>query len=300
MSFSSEAKTEMCRIKADKSCCALAECYGILLYCHSFTSGEARIVTANEAFAARLPKLFRKAFGIDFDTVTLPSKSGGKQSFCINSPDKIKKIYDSYGLEPGNVLHINLAVLENECCRISFIRGAFLAGGSVSDPEKSFHLEFSTSHRTVSREASALLRELEFEPGSAERAGSSLIYFKKADRIADILTLTGAGVSGMNVQNAKIEREMNSKITRRVNCDSANADKLVEASQAQLAAIKKLVSVYGLDGLPDELRDAALLRIGNPASSLAELASLSSPPVTKSCLSHRLRKISELAEKLEK
>ena len=124
------------------------------------------------------------------------------------------------------------------------------------------------------------------------------IYFKKADLIADFLTRIGAPLAGMQILTAKVEKEMRNTVTRQINCDSANADKTVAAAQLQLDAIRRVVREYGLDALPDPLRDTALLRITNPAASLADLALLSDPPVTKSCLSHRLRKILEIAEKI--
>lgn len=194
---------------------------------------------------------------------------------------------------------MNFGVLEEDCCRASFIRGAFLAGGSVTDPSKRFHLELATPHRSVSREAESLLLDLGFSPRETERSGNCLLYFKKADAIADFFTSIGAPVTAMGVMTAKVDKEMRNTVTRQINCDSANADKTVAAAQEQLNAIRRLGRVYGLDALPESLKDAALLRVANPAASLADLAQLSYPPVTKSCLSHRLKKIMSLAEKIE-
>ena len=169
----------------------------------------------------------------------------------------------------------------------------------MTDPEKHFHLEFSTPHRSVSREACSLLSELGFSAHESDRKNNSILYMKKADPIADLLTLLGAPSAAMTVMTAKVEKEMRNTITRRVNCDSANADKVVAAAQEQLEAIRRIVRSYGLEALPDALRDTALLRIANPEASLADLALLSSPPVTKSCLNHRLKKIVQLAAEAE-
>lgn len=293
MSFSSEAKAELCRIKADKRGTAIAECYGIILYCHTFTANEIRIITANADFAARLPKLFHRAFGIEFDKLPKP-EAEGKRSFVISEREKLEKVLDTYGAEKEGVLnhHINLGVLEEDYDRVAFVRGAFLAGGSVTDPEKHYHLELATPHLSVSREMYSMLLELGFSPKEAQRGGNRLLYFKQADAIADFFTVVGAVNASMTVMTAKVEKEMRNTITRQINCDSANADKTVSAAQEQINAIKYIVREYGgLEALPDPLRDAALLRITNPSASLAELAQLSMPPVTKSCLSHRLRKI---------
>ena len=140
-----------------------------------------------------------------------------------------------------------------------------------------------------------VLLDLGFSPKEAERGGSALLYFKRADAIADFFTALGAPVTAMGVMTAKVDKEMRNTVTRQINCDSANTDKTVAAAQDQLDAIRRYIHAYGLDNLPETLRDTALLRIANPEASLAELAQLSVPPVTKSCLNHRLKKIVSLA-----
>lgn len=296
MSFSSEAKAELCQARVDKKCCAIAECYGALLYCNTFSPREIRLITASDGFASRLPRLFKKAFSISFDTVP-PEGGGGKKSFSITDREKLNQIFSAFGADPDSTLshHINFGVIEEDCCRTSFVRGAFLAGGSVTDPEKRYHLELATPHHSVSREAFSVLLDMGFTPKETQRSGNSLLYFKKADAIADFFTTIGAPVTAMNIMTAKVDKEMRNTITRQINCDSANTDKTVAAAQEQMEAIRRIAKTYGLDALPEPLKDAALLRITNPEASLADLAQLSYPPVTKSCLSHRLKKIISLA-----
>jgi DNA-binding protein WhiA len=293
MSFSSGVKTELCRLPISRTCCTLAECYGVLLYCNTFTPREIRVVTSSPDFAGRLNRLFHKAFSFGFDDDSA-QKGGKKHCLSISSPEKIAALFAAFGYEVGGVLahHINLAFLEEPCCATAFIRGAFLAGGSMTDPSKGYHLELSTVHLSVSRELFSLLIELGFEPKDTCRGGSYITYFKHSGAIEDLFTLLGAPVSAMEIMNAKVEKDMRNTINRKVNCDNANADKIVSASMNQLQAIKKL----NVSELPPKLRDTALLRIANPEASLAELSALSVPPVTKSCLSHRLRKLMELAE----
>ena len=300
MSFSSDAKTELCQLRIDKKSAAVAESYGVLLYASSFSAREARIITANEAFAARLPRLFKRAFGVDFDVLPDKDKSG-KKSFVLTDREKLRRVFDAFGAEPESALshHVNFGVLEDEGCMEAFVRGAFLAGGSVTDPDKRFHLELATAHRSVSREMYTVLLDLGFSPKESTRQGNALLYFKRADAISDFLTTIGASSSAMGILTAKIEREMRNTVTRQINCDSANADKTVAAAQEQIEAIRHYGRVYGLETLPEALYDTALLRITNPEASLADLARLSLPPVTKSCLNHRLKKIMELAEKAE-
>ncbi len=301
MSFSSNAKAELCQAKIEKKCCAVAESYGVLLYCNTFSPREIRIITASEDFALRLPKLFKKAFNLSFDT--LPAESAkGKRSFLINDPEKIKLIFETFGLESDEHLshHLNFGVIEEDCCRISFVRGAFLAGGSVTDPEKRYHLELATPHHSVSRESYSLLLDLDFSPRETSRSGNSLLYFKQADAIADFFITIGASNTAMDIMTAKVEKEMRNTITRQTNCDNANIDKTIAAAQAQMDAIRAIAREYGIDSLPEPLKDAALLRITNPEASLSDLATLSYPPVSKSCLSHRLKKIMSIAEGLDK
>ncbi len=296
MSFASETKAELCQSRVEKRGLALAECYGILLYCNTFHASEIRIITASVDLAERLPRLFKKAFSVSFDQLP-PAHAQGKRSFSILNGEKIAQILDGFGSDAKGPLshHINLGVLEDPGCPEAFVRGAFLAGGSVTDPEKRFHLELATSHHSVSRELRAMLLEMEMEPKEAARGAHSLLYFKKADQISDFLTRIGAHVAAMNILTAKVEKEMRNTITRQINCDSANADKTVSAAIRQNDAIRRLIKRDGLDALPEPLRDAALLRLANPEASLSDLALLSNPPVTKSCLSHRLNKIILLA-----
>lgn len=132
MTFGGEVKNELCRAGLSRKCCAQAEAYGVLLYCNTFCGSEIRIVTEHEAFAQRLPALFRKAFRLSFDR--LP-EGEGKRVFSIQAPDKLRLIHQTYGVDPEALaLHINFAALEESCCRAAFFRGAFLSGGSVTDP----------------------------------------------------------------------------------------------------------------------------------------------------------------------
>lgn len=299
MSFSSEVKSELCRHAVGKRCCAVAECYGALMYCNTFRPNEIKFVTASREFASRLPKLFKKAFNLEFDRIS-DGGEGGKGVLQITDRTKLEKIYDAFGAEIDNtpVHHVNFGVLEENCCKISFIRGAFLAGGSVTDPEKRYHMELVTSHYNVSRETFALLLELGFSPKETVRSGNHVLYFKKADNISELLSTIGATNAGMGILSAKIEKSMSNTVNRKLNCDFANADKVVAAAREQLNAIKKIEREVGIFELPEPLQQAAILRIANPDASLADLALLSDPKVTKSCLNHRMKKLVDMASKL--
>lgn len=293
VSFSAGAKAEICKVFPQKNCCALAQCFGILLFCNSFSSDGIRIITESREFAQMLPKLMRKAFGVSFDV--MPDENApGKLSFQINDPEKICRIMTAFGFSPEDTLalHVNLPVVEEECCKTAFLRGAFLAGGSVTDPEKGYHLEITTTHSSVSRESYALVEDcIGFYPKSARRGGAQVLYIKQSDQISDLLTFLGAPVAAMGIMEARLEKELNNKVNRRCNCDEANTSKVVEAAQEQLAAIRLLKEQGQLEHLPAKLQQAAVAREENPSASLTELAAMMEPPITKPAMNHRLKKL---------
>ena len=293
LSFSAAAKAEVCRSIPQHHCCALAQCFGILLFCNSFTSEGIKIITESRDFAYILPKLFKKAFDITFDS--FPSLAApGKLVFQITDPDKVEDIMESFGFSAQDTLslHINLPVVEDDCCKSAFLRGAFLAGGSVTDPGKGYHLELATTHFCVSRECNVLMQDvLGFYPKTAARGGGQVLYLKQSDQIADFLTYLGAPVASMGILEARLEKELNNKVNRRCNCDDANTSKVVEAAQEQLAAIRVLSELGLLETLPAKLKQAAQARQNNPAASLSELAAMIDPAITKPAMNSRMKKL---------
>ncbi len=298
VSFASTAKAEICRAVPGKNCCALAECFGVLLFCNSFRSDNIRIITESREFAWILPKLFQRAFDLEFDS--FPSlEAPGKLVFQIQDSGKIKGIMTAYGFDPKDTLslHVNLPIVEEDCCKAAFLRGAFLAGGSVTDPAKGYHLELSTTHGSVARETYALIQEvLDFSPKTAQRSGGQVLYLKQSEQISDLLTYLGAPVAAMGIMEARLEKELNNKVNRRCNCDDANTSKVVEAAQEQMAAIRALHELGLYENLPAKLQQAAAARENNPAASLTELASMMEPPISKPAMNHRLKKLVETAK----
>ena len=260
MSFSYETKNELCRLPVQKLCCARAEAYGILLYCNTFSATEVRVITENPNFAERLPKLFRRAFGLSFDRQPDKEQTEGKRIFQITDPRKLNHIINVLGYDPQQnlVLHINFAFMEESCDQAAFLRGAFFAGGSITDPQKRYHLELTTSHLQVSREIESLLVECGYPPKSLSRNGSSITYFKQSDQIEDFLTMIGAPVAAMNIMSAKLEKDLRNSVNRRLNCDSANLDKAVEAKKRAMAQAKELQKRFSERF--DALRCAELLK----------------------------------------
>ena len=298
MSFSGDVKLELCRVGIGKSCCARAEAYGVLLYCNTFSGREIRIITENADFSARIPKLFQKAFALSFDRTPEEDVGLGKKHiFQITDPGKLAAIFEAFGYDPRQhiVLHINFALLEEDCCRSAFLRGAFLAGGSVTDPEKRYHLELATSHAQASREMTALLRDMGYDPKDVGRNGYQVTYFKNSQQIEELLTRMGAPVAAMEMMNAKVEKDLRNEVNRRVNCEAANVGKVVDAAQEQLAAISRLYDLGRVEDLPEKLKETIVLRETYPELSLSELAAEFDPPISKSALNHRPRKLVELS-----
>ena len=267
MSFSGDVKTELCRASLDRPCCA-----------------------------SRLPLLLDRAFGLQFDR--LPGDGERKYVFHLADKGKIHRIIDAFGFDSRQspVLHINFGLLEEECCRAAFLRGAFLAGGSVTEPAKGYHLELATSHAQASRELLALLTDMGRQPRHALRNSSQVIYFKNSEQIEELLTLMGAPVSAMELMNAKAEKELRNGVNRRVNCEAANLDKAVDAAQEQLEAIRRLYELDRVEGLNAALKETIVLRETYPELTLSQLAEEFEPPITKSCLNHRMRKLMELSK----
>ena len=298
VSFAAGAKAEICRTVPNRNCCALAQCFGILLFCNSFTSEGIKIVTESRDFAYQLPRLFRKAFNVDFDS--FPSlEAPGKLTFLIYDPEKIDAIMASFGFGTKDTLalHINLPIVEEECCKAAFLRGAFLSGGSVTDPTKGYHLEVTTTHQSVAKEAYLLMGEvMGFYPKTAHRGGSQVLYMKQSEQISDYLAFLGAPVAAMGIMEARLEKELNNKVNRRCNCDDANTSKVVEAAQEQLAAIRILRERGVLEKLPTKLQQAAKAREESPEGSLTELAAMMEPPITKPAMNHRLKKLIEMSK----
>ena len=263
VSFSGNAKAEICRSIPNHRGCALAQCFGILLFCNQFSFDGIRIITECREFAALLPKLFKKAFGLNFDV--LPDQEAqGKQIFQFIQKDKIHRIMAAYGFAPEDTLslHLNLAVVEEDCCKASFLRGAFLSGGSATDPTKSYHLELATTHHSVARECDTLVREvLGFAPKMANRSGGQVLYLKNSEQISDFLTCLSAPVAAMGIMEARLEKELNNRVNRQggggrsgtINCDSYlarewHAGKLARKVKAS-GNSKRSASGLFLDGI---------------------------------------------------
>ena len=295
MSFSTEVKNELCRISMQRTCCTRAEAYGALLHASVFSHKEIRLSTENAAVARRLQALLQRAFFV----VCEPQRVGRKLQLAVTGTEAVGRIFDALGYDRKSHItyHLNRNVLEEDCCIAAFVRGAFLMAGTVAGPEKKSHLELKTTHQSLAGEETSLLLDLGLAPKQMRRGSAHILYFKDGASVEDFLTRIGAPHAAMELMEAKVEKNIRNTINRQVNCETANLVKAADASARQTAAIRAVLSTRGEEGFPENLRETVRLRLEYPTDSLAELAQRFDPPLSKPGLSHRLRKITELASK---
>ena len=305
MSFSSDVKKELCRTVPEGKCCARAELAGIISFC-GFTrpakDGDIFTVkTENAAVARRVYTLIKRLLGVSI--AITPVRRGKKSnSYIIELNDRtlFKKILTETGLLENNSVRfaINSFIVQEVCCQRAYIRGAFLGGGSVNSPEKSYHFEIETHYFRLSRDLTALFAELELGARCIVRKSNYVIYLKDSEKIGEALASMGAADSMMELCNIKILKDMKNTINRQVNCETANVGKTASAAAQQIRSIKKIIERRGLASLPEELAELAVLRMENPEVSLAELCGMLKAPISRSGVNHRLKKLIEIAESI--
>jgi len=294
MSFSANIKKELSRAASARTCCARAELCGILLFASSLERGGVRIQTHNPLLLKHLGIVCERAMG--YIPSWSASVTGSRHTISLDDPGEMKRIFSVLGYEYRDqlVLHLNAPLVEDDCCRAAFLRGAFLTGGYVTDPERDYSLEFTTTHAVLSRELYALLCDMGMPPKTAKRRYTNVIYFKGSEAIEEILTLMGAPRAAMSIMETKVIKDVRNTINRKVNCETANLLRSVENGNIQLEAIAALKAAGRYEELPIRLKEAAELRERFPDAPLSELAQNADPPITKSGLNHRLKKIEQL------
>lgn len=293
-SFSQRTKEGLCRGENEKKCCRAAELCGILCFAGKYKNGELKVSSETKCIVERFAQLAKRCFGAEF-------KNGvGKSSFFCTTSDKkyINKICAALGIDDPNELLPTEKVFANECCRGAFLRGAFLGGGTVIDPSKNYNMELVTYSRRLCDVLDKALNAAGLGFKKTFRKGSYVLYAKNSETICDALTVIGAFSAQMEMLNVKIEREVRNDLNRAANSETANMDKVITAAIKQLRAIDKIEERMGIDNLPDELRDTARLRMENKDLSLEALGRMMTPPLTKSGVNHRLKKLMNIAETL--
>ena len=297
MSFSSSVKNELSKLPFGNKCCCRAEIYGILMYGGEFSSKKIKISIENPVAAKRIQLLFFKVFGFEIDGYERITEQKYKIVFEITDKEKIRKVFDEFGYDyTEGPLHINFAMTEERCCKIAFLRGAFITGGLVYNPNRKYHLEIASHHYNLVNELISLMFEENFHPKLGRKRNDSIVYLKDSESIEEFLTCIGASVSAMSIMQIKVEKELRNDINRRTNCDGANIAKTINAASKQIDAINKLKENGKYDSLSEELKMTAEIRLKNPELTLRELQELFVPTISKPGLSHRLNRIVEMSK----
>lgn len=314
MSFSSDTKNELSKIIPEKRCCMLAEISGFVRLCGTIRLAgnnklNIKLTTENPAAARAIIILLKNYFGIHTGLTICENQMLKKHHFyelAISSEMNAEQILRETGIldlrEGCSYISDSVPadIVKKKCCKRAYLRGAFLGAGSVSDPEKAYHLEIVCAHNELSEGIRDLINSFGLNAKIVSRKKNHVIYLKEGEQIVDFLNVIGAHHSLLDLENIRIIKEMRNKANRLVNCETANLTKTVDAAVRHIENILYIQKTRGLEILPDKLREAAELRIENREASLQELAQMFSPPVGKSGVNHRFKKIEEIAEKIRK
>lgn len=291
MSFSSKVKSELCKIDAPY-CCKYAECYGSLLCFKALKTTPFTIQSENEEVIEHIKLSCKKFFGTSF---TLSSFGNKKDIFSLSCKNEDAEIIKKALLTSEKTV-IQSNIIADECCKISFIRGAFLACGYIDEPEKNYNLEFVFSDLTLAYEFEQVLEEFNLAPKWSQRHNYAVLYFKESEKIEDILTLMGASNKTLELAEIKVIKDIRNNLNRTTNFMSANIGKAVNAAVDQRNSINALKEAGVFNSLSNELKEAANLRLQYPESSLQEILEESKVSLSKSGLNHRLQKLISIAQ----
>ena len=312
MSFSGNVKDELAGHMPAARHCQIAELAAILQFCARIVKTQSgknalEINAENETVLKKCFTLLRKTFNIETSVVKSDKNTGtklGHSAIILDDSDVIWNIFQTLkligedGVFYGFQEPVHPLLIKNSCCRRAYLRGAFLCAGSMSDPAKGYHLELVTDNERKAFQIQYLIKEFELDAKVIRRKKYFVVYLKEGSNIVDFLNICEAHVSLMQFENERIVKEMRNSINRRVNCETANISKTVNAAAKQISDIEKIRDRIGFSNLPENLREMAIVRIEHPDASLKELGQYLVPPVGKSGVNHRLRKLSEMADEL--
>ena len=312
MSFSSKVKDELSRQVSKGRHCQIAEIAAIISLCGKIQINEddrycIRIHTENVAVARKYFTLLKKTFNISTDVVIRRNpylnKNRAYQVIIQQDEDarnvlKTCKLLDDHDEIGENLSLVKNLVIQNSCCRRAFIRGAFLASGSISDPEKFYHFEIVCATEAKAKQLQSIISTFSIDAKIVIRKKYYVVYIKEGSQIVNILNVMEAPVALMELENIRILKEMRNSVNRQVNCETANISKTVSAAVKQIEDIMYIKETLGFDGLPENLEEVAQARLERPDATLKELGEAMDPPVGKSGVNHRLRKLSILADEI--
>ncbi len=302
MTFSEKVKNELSLIEQKKDCCRIAQAYGMLLFGKSCSEQAIALHTIHKQVADLYADLLVCLTGAIVTITEVGQEKGGEKTLYIVEVEEkedrlsVLQFFSPLLREDG----LDFGKLKNGCCYHAFLRGAFMACGSVTDPNKEYHLELVISEERLASALEQLLEQCGLRAKRTRRKDNLVIYLKESENIEDILTYMGAVKSSLELMDVKIIKTVRNKVNRVTNCETANIGKTVAASSVQVENIEWIAAHKGLDYLSDELRAVAELRLSNPELSLSELCEISGLGLSRSGMNHRLKKISEIAEELKK
>ena len=311
MSFSTETKNELARVMSESLCCKKAELSGIAKLAGSiqivgYKKVNLKISTELNSVARKVFKILKSDFNINTNIVVNKNqmlKRNNSYVLTVKSDMGSEKLMKTLGLldKDEDILPCHIVpswVYEDEECKKAFIRGAFLGGGSISDPEKNYHMEFVASNEEFAESLMNLINSLGFNSKIVCRKNSYVVYLKESEQISDLLSIIGGFQALLSLQNTKILKQMRNNVNRIVNCETANLSKTVNAAVRQVENIRLIEKKIGIKKLPKSLQQIALLRVENEDLTLKELGELLNPPISKSGVNHRLKKLEEIANEL--
>lgn len=311
MTFSGKVKEELSRHWSRARHCQIAEIAAIVSMCgkvaiDSREHYSVKMRTENLSVARKYFTLIKKTFNINTETFVSTNRTRGNITYTViikQHEDAMKvlqesKLIDEHGEISEEFSTVKNPVVQNSCCKRAFLRGAFLATGSVSNPEKSYHIEIVCAMKKKAEQIQTLMNSFDLDAKIILRKKSYVVYLKEGSQIVDLLNVMEAPVALMEMENVRILKEMRNTVNRKVNCETANINKTVSAAVKQVEDIHYIQDTIGLFKLPEGLQEIAELRLANPNATLKELGDMLSEPIGKSGVNHRLRKLSEIAEAL--
>lgn len=307
MSFSGNVKEELSQHWTKARHCQIAELAAMISLCGSIMIDSRdhvsiRMHTENIAVARKYFTLIRKTFNIKTDVSIRrnPVKQSVSYYVVVKNHEDAQKILQATKMAGEDLYTVNHIVVQQTCCKRAFLRGAFLTAGSMSDPNKSYHFEIVCAAEEVACQIQQLMQSFSMDAKIVRRKKNYVVYLKEGSQIVDMLNIMEAHVSLMELENVRILKDMRNTVNRKVNCETANINKTVSAAVKQLEDIEYIQNTVGLSTLNEGLNDMAVVRLANPDATLKELGELLTPPVGKSGVNHRLRKLSEIAEDIRK
>lgn len=312
LSFSAKTKEELSRQVVEARHCQIAEITAIISMCGkvSIDSREhysVKVRTENVSVARKYFTLLEKTFNIKAESFVSCNRIKENVSYTVivkKHEDAIRvlqaaKLLNDDGEIGEEFSMVKNLIVQNSCCKRAFIRGAFLAAGSISNPEKSYHIEIVCANAKKAEQIRELINSFGLESKVINRKRAYVVYLKEGSQIVDLLNIMMAPVALMELENVRILKEMRNSVNRIVNCETANINKTVSAASKQTDDIRYIQETIGLGKLPEGLQEIAELRLSYPEATLKELGVLLSVPLGKSGVNHRLRKLSEIAERLK-